>query len=116
MGLHEDGVDLLKVDDFGLIPHGLDHGTNAEVLYAPEDAFGHFYDEVEGFIGKGVVRESDAIELSVNELGKVLAGELVEFGGVGDAGFEVIVDPHLKGGVKLWLPDEDEVVVLGEVL
>jgi hypothetical protein len=31
MGLEHDGVDLLEIDGFGLVAHGFDHGSDAEV-------------------------------------------------------------------------------------
>ena len=63
MGLHEDGVDLGKVDGFGLVANGFDEGSNAEVFDGAENAFGGPNDEVEGWFGEGVVRETDSIKL-----------------------------------------------------
>jgi len=34
VGLHEDGVDLFEVDGFGLVAHGFDEGSDAEVFDA----------------------------------------------------------------------------------
>jgi len=51
----------------------------------------------------------------VDELGEVGGGEGFEFGGVGDAGFEIVVEAELEGGVEGGLADEDEVVAAWEV-
>ena len=115
VGLEEDGVDLREINGFGAVPDGFDHGANAEVFDGSEGAFGAACDEVGGGFGEGCVGEADAFELGVDVLGKICGGELFEFGGVGDAGFEVLVGAELEGGVKEGLADEDEVVVFWEV-
>ena len=115
MGLEEDGVDLLEVDDIGAVTNGLDHGANAEVFDGPEGAFGTSGDEVDGLFGKGGVGKPDAFKLAVDVAGEVLGGEGLEIGAVCDAGLEVLVWPKLQGGVEQWLTDQDEVVVLGKV-
>lgn len=63
VGLHEDGVDLGKVDGFGLVADGFYEGADAEVFDGAEDAFGGTHNEVEGRFGEGVVRQADAVEL-----------------------------------------------------
>jgi len=40
VGLNEDAVDRLKIDDASLITDGLDEASQAEVARAPEEAFG----------------------------------------------------------------------------
>ena len=115
VGLEEDGVDLFEVDGFGAVSDGFDHGADAEVFDGAEGSFGAACDEVGGGFGEGGVWESDAVELVCDVGGEVCGGEGFEFGGVGDAAFEVVVGPELKGGVEGGLADEDEVVVFGEV-
>jgi len=44
--LHEHGVDLLQIDGFGLVAHGLDEGGDAEIAGGAQDAFGRLDDEV----------------------------------------------------------------------
>ena len=61
------------------------------------------------------MRESNAVELVVNEAGEDGWCEGVNTGGVGDAVFDVAVVTELEGGVELGLAEEDEVVVFGEV-
>jgi len=46
------------------------------------------------------VGQANAVELAVDEVGEVRGGEGFEFGGVGDAGFEVVVEAELEGGVE----------------
>jgi len=113
--LDEDGVNLLKVDGFGAISDGFDHGADAEVFDGSEGAFGTAGDEVGGGFGEGAVRETNTFELVVDVGGEVCGGELFEFCGVGDPRFYVLVGTELEGGVEGWLPDEDEVMVFGEV-
>jgi len=51
--------------------------------------------EVGGGFGEGGVRETAAFELGVDISGEVGGGEGFYFGGVGDAGFEVLVGAEL---------------------
>ena len=55
------------------------------------------------------------VELVVDIGGEGGRGEGVDFGGVGDAVFEILVRAELEGGVESGLADEDEVVVFREV-
>lgn len=114
-GLHEDGVDLAEIDDFHLIANGFYQRAGAEVFNGSKGSFEDAQDEVDGFIGEGLVWEADEVELLVDVGGQRGGGEKVEFGGVGDAAFEVEVVAELEGGVEGWLADEDEVVVFREV-
>jgi len=113
--LEQDRIDLLEIDGFGLVAHGFDECADAEVSDGPERAFGAAGDEVDGFFGEGGVGQADAVELGVDEVGEVCCGEGFEFGGVGDAGFEVVVEAELEGGVERGLADQDEVVIAREV-
>jgi hypothetical protein len=116
VGLEEDGVDLFEIDGLGAVADGFDEGADAEVFDGSEGAFGGADDEVQRRLGEGVVGKADVVELAVDVVGDGRRGELFEFGGVGDAGADVVVDGELEGGVEGGLGDEDEVVVLGEVL
>jgi len=115
VGLEQDGVDLGEVDGFGAVADGFDHGADAEVFDGAQGAFGTSCDEVGGGLGEGGVWKANAFKLGVDVGGEVGGGEGFEFGGVGDAGFEVAVGAELEGGVEEGLADEDEVVVFGEV-
>lgn len=115
VGLHEDGVDLFEIDGFGLVADGFYQGTDAEVFDGPQRAFGEAEDEVDGFVGEGLVGQADEVELAVDVGGEGCRGQEIEFGGVGDAAFDVEVVAKLEGGVEGGLADEDEVVVFGEV-
>ena len=68
--LEENGVDLLEIDGFGVIPHGFDQGTDAEVSDGSERAFGAPGDEVDGFFGEGGMGQPDAVELRVDKVGE----------------------------------------------
>ena len=115
VGLEKDFVDLGGVDGFGLIPDRFDHGTDAEVFGGSENAFTGAVDEVEGRFGEGGMRESDEVELGVDEFGDVIGGEGLEFGGVGDAGEDVAVDLESEGGLKFGVTEEEEVMIFGEI-
>jgi len=113
--LHEDGVDLFEIDGFGAVTNGFEQGTEAEVFYGAQGTFRGTDDEGGGVLGEGAVRESDAVELVVNEAGEGGWCEGVDSGGVSDSVFDVAVVTELEGGVELGLAEEDEVVVFGEV-
>ena len=115
VGLEEDGVNLGKVDGFGAISDGFDHGADAEIFDGTEGAFSATCDEVGRGFCEGCVWKSNAFELGVDVGGEVGGGEGVDFGGVGNPGFEVLVGAELEGGVEEGLADEDEGVVFGEV-
>lgn len=105
VGLHEDGVDLAEADGFDLVANGFDEGSEAEVFDGSQGAFGAASNEVESFFGEGGVWESDAVELGEDEAFELVVVEGVEFGAVGDPGFEIAVDAQLQGGVELGLAD-----------
>lgn len=116
VGLQQDAVDLLEVDGLGAVADGLHHGGEGEVSDASEDAFAGARDEVERLVGEGVMAESDFVELPEDEGDGVVGREPLQQDGVGDAAPEVVVHSQIQLGEQLWLGDEDEVVVLGEVL
>ncbi len=113
--LHEHGVDLLEIDDFGLVAHRFYQGSDAEVLDRPQRAFGKAQDEIDGLVGEGLVREAHEVELVVDEGGECRRRQSIDFGGVGDTAFEILLRAELEGGVESRLADEDEVVVFREV-
>ena len=115
VGLHEHGIDLLETDGFGAVAHGFDERAYTEVPDGPQDPFRDAQDEVERFVGEGVVRQAGEIELGVEICFQGVRGEGVEFGGVGDAALEVAVGAELEGGVEGGLAEQDEVGVFGEV-
>ena len=63
MGLHEDAVDLLQIDDAGLIADGLDERAKAEIFGATQQALARTHDEGERVLGEGVVPKARAVEL-----------------------------------------------------
>jgi hypothetical protein len=115
VGLHEHGVDLFEVDDFGLVADGFYQGSDTEVLDRSQRAFGKAENEIDGLVGEGLVREAYEVELLVNEGGECARCQGIDFGGVGDTAFEILLRAELQGGVESRLADEDEVVVFREV-
>ncbi len=67
--LHEHGVDLFEPDGLGLVAHGFDEGSDAEVLDRPEGALRDPQDEADGLVGEGLVGQSDEVKLAMNEGG-----------------------------------------------
>jgi len=97
VGLHEHGVDLLEIDGLGLVAHGFDHGSDAQVAHGSQDAFGEADDEVQGVFGDGAVRQATAVELVVDVRDEGVGGQWQEVAGVADAAFEVAVGTELEG-------------------
>ena len=63
LGLDEDAVDLLEIDDAGLVAHGFQERAQAEVAGAAQQAFAGADDERERIGREGVVAEAGAMEL-----------------------------------------------------
>ena len=115
VGLHEHGVDLFEVNGLGLIANGFDERSDAEVFDGAQGAFGGAQDELDGILGEGGVGQGGEVELLMDVVGEGGWREQFEFGGVGDAAFDIELAAELEGGVEGGLADEDEVVVFGEV-
>jgi len=113
--LVEDEVDVFYIDGFCLCADGFYHACEAEVFDGAEVAVASFVDEVEGVFCEGVVWESCAVELVLNEGEDVCGGKGFEFGGLGDAGTYFVVVAHFKQGHEFGLSDEDEVMIFREV-
>lgn len=109
MGLHEDGVDLLAADGFGLVADGFNEGSDAEVADGSKDAFRDADDQGDGFVAEGAVGEAGFVELVVEVGFDGGWGEEIEPGGVGDAALDVEVMTKLEGGVEGVLEAVDEV-------
>ena len=71
--LHEDAVDLLEIHAAHAVTDGLEHGGDAEVACAAEEALRGADDELERIGREGAVREGDTVELLVDE-GQQVAG------------------------------------------
>src|SRR5580693_350837 len=61
MGLHENAVDVVDVDDLVSGADGLDQATDAEIAGLAQHAIGGTHDEVDGGLSEGVVAEADAV-------------------------------------------------------
>jgi hypothetical protein len=73
--LEQDAVDLLRADDAGVVPHGFEERTDAEVASVAQDAFAGAHDKAEGVVVEGGVSESDAVEFAVDALLGVIRSE-----------------------------------------
>ena len=60
--MEQDAVDLLEIDAFGLVRHSFEQTGLTKVAGAALEAVGGADDEGEGFLGKGVVGETDSVE------------------------------------------------------
>ena len=96
MRLHEDTVDLIEADFALSLADGFEQGSDAEVAYAAQDAFGRAYGECEGVIGKGAVGQPAPVELVEDEGFDVVGRERFEMHGVGDAASDVVVDAQAE--------------------
>src|SRR5665213_1577086 len=67
VGLDEDPVDLLQINDAGLVTYGLDERGDAEVFRPAQEAFARAHDESERVGGEGVVPQSRAVEFGQNK-------------------------------------------------
>ena len=76
MRLQQHAVDLLQVDDFGAVADSLQQRAKAQVLEAPEHAFGRADDERERVVGEGAVRERDLVELARGRSRSRLSGAI----------------------------------------
>jgi hypothetical protein len=116
VGLHEHGVDLFEVNGLGLVANGFDERSDAEVFDGAQGAFGSAQDELDGILGEGGVGQGGEVELLMDVVCEgggsdsvirlrftVLLMDVVcegggreqfEFGGVGDAAFDI--DPILR--------------------
>jgi hypothetical protein len=115
VGLDEHVVDLLEIDDAGLVSHGLDEGAEAEVAGAAQEAFAGAGDEGHGFLGEGVVAQAGAVELLEDEHFDHLGAQARQEGRVSDPGTDFLVDGQGEGLEQRGLADEHEIVGTGEV-
>ena len=63
VGLKQDAVDLLELDGFGAVAHGLEQGAKTEISRLAQAAFGRAHDEAERVVGEGAVGECGLVEL-----------------------------------------------------
>ena len=92
VGLDEDAVDLFEVHDAGLVAHGFDERTQAEIAGAAQEAFAGTDDQGQGFGREGVVTETGAVELIQNKLLDRFRSQSGEQCRVSDAGADFLVD------------------------
>ena len=116
MGLDEDTVDLLEVDDTGLVADGFDEGAHAKVARSAQETISGTHDESEGFVGKCVVAETGTVELVEEEGLDGFGSQARQKSGVGDAGTDFLVDGKAQTLEELGLADEHQVVRAGKVL
>lgn len=113
--LHEHGIDLLEVDDFGLVANGFYHGSDTEVFDRSQRALGKSENEIDRLVSERLVREASEVKLVVDERGERGRCQGIDFGGVGDTAFEILLGTELQGGIERWLADEDKVVVFRKI-
>ena len=116
MGLNEDAVDLLEIDDADLVAHGFDERAQAQVAGAAQQALAGADDEGQGVRGEGVVAQAGAVQLGQDELLDGFGSQAGQDDRVSDAGADFLVDGQGQGLEQRRLADEDQVVGVGEVL
>ena len=75
VGLEEDGVNLGKVDGFGAISDGFDHGADAEIFDGTEGAFSATCDEVGRGFCEGCVWKLLRTSLISGRVSKLTPGD-----------------------------------------
>src|SRR6185312_2336535 len=115
VGLHEDAVDDVDINDAGGRTDGFDEAADAEVAGLAQDAVGGADDEVDGRRREGVVAEAGMIEFAKDEVAQGVGREPFGDRRVGHAAFDVVVDAEIEVGEQAGAAEEDEVVGLGEV-
>src|SRR6266566_8378763 len=68
MRLNEDVIDLLEINDAGLVAHRFNEGAQAKVAGAAQKPFAGADDQREGFGREGIVTQTGAIHLAQDEL------------------------------------------------
>src|SRR6266705_4481035 len=68
MRLNEDAVDLLEIDDAGLVAHRFNEGAQAQVAGAAQKPLAGADDQGKGFGREGIVAQTGAIHLAQDEL------------------------------------------------
>jgi len=96
VGLDEHAVDVFEIDAAGLVAHGFNKGTNAEVASATQEAVAGAHDKGEGFGREDIVAKTAAIELVEDKGFDGFGREAGHECGVGDAGFDFLVDGKTK--------------------
>jgi hypothetical protein len=109
-------IDLIEVDDLFTVSDGFEHGRDAEVASAAQDAFGRADDEINSIIGEGIVAELNNVELAVDEVFHIIRVYSGHLDGIGDTAFDVLVDDEMQFLHELRLSKEDEIVIFREVL
>jgi len=107
---------LLKIDDAGLVAHGLDEGAQTEVAGAAQESLAGAGDEGHGFGSEGVVAQAGAVELVEDELLNGLGAQARQEGRVSDARADFLIDGEGQGLEERGLAQEHEIVGAGEVL
>lgn len=67
MWLDENAVDLLEIDNAGLITHRFQEAADAQVAGAAQETFPRADDERQGFGREGVVTQASTVQLGDDE-------------------------------------------------
>jgi len=116
MGLEQDAIDVGQIDDFAAGPDGFQERSHAEIAGATQVALGGANDQIECFRGKGAVRQAAQIKLSEDKVADLVGIESRHGDGIGDAGFDFLVDGQIQRGDEGGQSDEDEIVIFRELL
>jgi hypothetical protein len=116
MRLHQHAVDIVDVNVSVGCTNGLDHAADAEIAGLPQNAVGGTDDQVDGRLSERVVSQSDTVEFAQNEVTHAVGTQAFADNRIGNPTFDILVDTKFEIGQQAGLPDEDKVVILGEVL
>ncbi len=116
MGLEQDAIDMGQIDDFAAGSDGFQEAGHAKVAGATQVALGGADDQIECFRGKRAVGQSTQIELSEDKVADLVGIESGYGDGIGNAGFDFLVDGQIQRGDEGGQSDEDEIVIFRELL
>ena len=98
MGLEEYSVDLFEFDAFGLVTDGFQETGDRQIAESTQIAFCGACDESQCFLGKSMMSKAASVELCQDKFRGLVGIESGKDDGIGDAGFDVLVDREIKKG------------------
>ena len=105
VGLKQDAIDLLEIDALGVVPHGFQQASPAEVFSASQQPIGGAHDQGQGLLGKRAVGQGHRIKLTLDEVCDLIRVEFGHHDRISDAGLNVVVDTQMEVGQQGGLPD-----------
>jgi len=116
MGLQEDLVDMVSLDNSFLVMRGFHEGRDTDVSAAAQNAVAGANDEIKGLRAEGAMGKAAGVELAEDIGSNLFRVKARENDRVGDPGFDFLVNGKVECCQKRGKPNENEIVVFREVL